>query len=501
MRVEIGGTRALSVADVVAVARDGARVEVLPGVMMRLVRGRQVIEAAAASGEPIYGFNTGLGAKSGTALDGDALAFQPQFLRGRDIAVGALMRPDMVRAAMMVRVAGLAAGGSGISPAVFDALVAALNAGVHPVMRRWGSIGAADLGLLAPLGRMLIGEGEAEFRGRTLPAGEALGEAGLSPTVLGPKDGLSLISANAVSIGQGALVVADAERLLDRQVAALALTMEGLGANLSILDPRLQAARPSPGQAEVAARVRQLIAGSALTDPATKVPLQDPLSIRCAPSILGAALQATASARGLIELELASAADNPLVLVEDGDVLSTGNFHLPALALAFETLGLALAQAANSCAARFVQLTGPGRNGLPRNLSPRGGASAGFVSMQKTAGALLAMIRHAAQPVILDVMPVSEGVEDQATQAPLAVEKCGEILSLYGRLLALELMAGAQAADLRGTRLGAGTATLRAEVRDLVAPLDHDRPLGEDAERLARFLDSDDRGDGLRREH
>ena len=487
--LQLSADRSLSVEDVVAVARRGARIAADPAVMERLARGRRVIEQVAAAGTAIYGFNTGLGAKSGTALDGDAVAFQSQFLRGRDIAVGEVMRPDGVRAAMMVRAAGLAAGGSGVSPHVFQALVAALNAGVHPILRRWGSIGAADLGLLAPLGRMLIGEGEANYGGEILPARDALRAAGLAPVVLGPKDGLSIVSANAVSIGEGALVIADAERLLDRQVQALALTMEGFGANLSILDPRLQAVRPSPGQAEVAARVYRLTEGSGLFELGTIVPLQDPLSIRCAPSILGAALRAVAQARAMVELELGSAADNPVVLVEDGAVLSTGNFHLPALALGFETLGLALAQSAGSCAARFVQLTGPGRNGLPRNLSPQGGASAGFVSLQKTAGALMAMIRHAAHPVILDMMPVSEGVEDQSTQAPLAVEKCGAIVSLYGRLLALEMMAGAQAADLRGTRLGTGTAAFRAEIRETVAPLDHDRPLGEDAERLAQMLE------------
>ena len=486
--VHFTGRGGPSIEDVVAVARHAAPVEIGPPILERLAQARAVLDRVAAAGQPIYGLNTGLGAKSATALDGDAVAFQTQFLRGRGIAMGEPLAKPIVRAAMFSRIAGLAAGGSGLSPHVLQALVAALNAGVHPIMPRLGSIGAADLGLLAALGSMLIGEGEAEFRGRLLPAREALALAGLRPVALAPKDGLSLISANAVSIGEGALVVADAAELLDRQNAALALTMEGLGANLAILDPRLQAARPSPGQAEVAAAVRDLLAGSGLAMPDAAVPLQDPLSIRCAPASNGAALQAVTGARDAVLLELASAADNPLVLTEDGQVLSTGNFHAPALALAFETLGLALAQAAMACAGRFVHLTGAGRNGLPRNLSPRGGTSAGFVSLQKTAGALMAEIRHAAQPVILDAMPVSEGVEDLATQAPLAVTKCGRIVDLWRRLVALEMMAAAQAADLRGGKLGAGTAALRDEIRRLVAPLDEDRPLGQDAERLAQYL-------------
>ncbi len=483
--VILGAKRGPSVAEIEAIARHGARVTIDAAVMARLARSREALDAAVRRGARVYGYNTGLGAKSGLALDGDPLAFQPMFLRGRDMAVGKPLRRDLVRAAMAARIAGLAAGGSGLSPPVFNALVAALNAGVHPVICRHGSVGASDLCLLAPLGRMLIGEGEAEWSGHILPAAEALTAAGLTPVVLGPKDGLSLIGANAVSTGHAALVVADAGRLLDRQLRATALTMEGLGANPSILDPRLQAARPAPGQAEVAATLRHLLAGSGLFRPGAEMPLQDPLSLRCAPAILGAASAARDHARRMVELELGAAADNPLVLPEAGEVLSTGNFHAPALALAFEALGLALAQSAIASMARFILLSAGGRNGLPRALSRRGGAAAGFVPLQKTAAALVAAIRHAAQPVVLDVVALSEGVEDHATQAPLAVEKCERIVDLYARLVALEMMAAAEATDLRDASLGAGTAALRDEIRALVPPLDGDRALGAEAEALA----------------
>ncbi len=488
MSVEFVLGRGLAIADIVAVARHGCEVRLSEGVLGRIDASRRTLERVAAGGQAVYGFNTGLGAKSGVTLESDAIAFQPQFLRGRDIGVGDRLPTDIVRSAMTVRLAGFCSGGSGISPHVPVALAAALNAGVHPIMRRWGSIGAADLGLMAALGRMLIGEGEAEYAGELRPAAEVLAAAGLAPVRLAPKDGLSLASANAVSIGHGALVVADATDLLDWQNSAVALTMEGIGANLNILDPRLQAARPGPGQREVAAVLRAMVQGSALYDPGTMVPLQDPLSIRCAPSINGVVWHALAGARAVIESELAASSDNPLVMVEDGAVLSTGNFHVPALALAFETLGLALAQAAIASAARFVLLTGAARSGLPRNLSPRGGAAAGFVSLQKTAGALLAGIRHAALPVILDVMSVSEGVEDHATQAPLTVQKCAEIVFLYRRLVALEMMAAAQAASLRGGRLGNGTAALQIEIRHLVDVLDEDRAIGEEVELLARHI-------------
>ena len=482
--VVLGGGTALSVEDVERVARHGAAVAVAPEVAPRLARARAALDGAAAAGQAIYGYNTGLGAKSGTPVDGDAAAFQLMFLDGRSVAMGEALPRAVVRAAMLARAAGLARGGSGLSPPLFDALVAALNAGVHPVMPGLGSIGAADLGLMAPLGQMLVGRGEAEFRGAVMPAAAALRAAGLAPAVLGPKDGLSLISAAAVSIGHGALVAAEARRLAERQLDAAALTLEGLGGNPAVFDPRIQEARPAPGQREAAAGMRARLAGSALHGAA--VPLQDPLSLRCVASIHGALVSAVAAAATAVELELAAAADNPLVVAEDGFVASTGNFHGPALALAFEGLGLGVGQAAVACAARFTQLTGPGRNGLPRNLSRRGGASAGFVSLQKTAAALLAGIRHAAHPVVLDVVPVSEGVEDHATQAPLAVAKAAVILDLWRRLIALETMAAAEAVDCRGaSRLGTGTAAVQAWVRSLVAPLEADRPRRAQAERVA----------------
>ncbi|MDH6234024.1 histidine ammonia-lyase [Mesorhizobium soli] len=480
-----GGIR---IEDVVAVAREGRRVEIAPEVIERLARARSVLDRAAGAGQKIYGLNTGLGANLGTSVAGDASAFQRQLLEGRSGAVGEPLPTDAVRAAMFARAAMLSVGGSGISPEILVALVAALNAGVHPVMPSLGSIGAGDLVLMSALGRLLIGAGEATYGNRTMPASEALSLAGLKPVLLAPKDGLSLINASAVSAGQGALAVADAAAALAQQEQAGALTMEGIGANRTILDPRLQAARPGAGQAEAASRLRALLADDREIAPTT---LQDPLSIRCMASIHGALIAAIDGARRAVEIELNGAADNPLVLADDGIVMSTGNFHTPALALAFEAFGLAIAQTAAASAARFIQLTGSGRNDLPKYLSPVGGASAGFVPLQKTMAAIVAAIRHKANPVMLDFLPVSEGVEDHATQTPLAVSKTVEMIALWRRLVAFELMAAAQAVDLRkGSRLAPGTARVHAAVRSLVRPLQQDRPHGADAEALYAALSS-----------
>ncbi|MER8630461.1 histidine ammonia-lyase [Mesorhizobium opportunistum] len=476
----------VSTSDVATVAREARKVEIGLDVIGRLEKARKVLDQAAASGQQIYGLNTGLGANLGTAVQGDASAFQRQLLEGRSAAVGEALPVEAVRATMVARVAMLSTGGSGLSPAVFVALVDALNAGVHPVMPSLGSIGAGDLVLMTALARLLIGEGEADYQGRRMPAAKALMMARLGPISLAPKDGLSLINASAVSAGSGALAVTDALSALAQQQQAGALTMEGFGANRTILDPRLHMARPAAGQQEAAKALHHLLARDKAPAPTT---IQDPLSIRCMPSIHGALIEAIGQAKRAVEIELNAAADNPLVLGDDELVLSTGNFHTAALSLAFETLGLAIAQSAAACAARFIQLTGPGRNGLPKYLSPVGGASAGFVPLQKTVTSILASIRHKANPVMLDFLPVSEGVEDHATQTPLAVSKCAAMIALWRRLIAFELMAAAQAVDLReGLVLAPRTDAIHAAVRALIPALREDRPLGVEAEALHAAL-------------
>ncbi|TPL90506.1 histidine ammonia-lyase [Mesorhizobium sp. B2-3-13] len=474
------------IGDVAAVAREARKVEIEPDVIGRLEKARKVLDQAAASGQQIYGLNTGLGANLGTSVEGDASAFQRQLLEGRSGAVGEALPVEAVRATMLARLTMLSAGGSGLSPSVFVALADALNAGVHPVMPSLGSIGAGDLVLMTALARLLIGEGEADYQGRRMPAVKALMMARLGPIGLAPKDGLSLINASAVSAGSGALVVTDALSALAQQQQAGALTMEGIGANRAILDPRLHMARPAAGQQEAAKALHDLLARDEAPAPTT---IQDPLSIRCMPSIHGALIEAIGQARRAVEIELNAAADNPLVLGDDGVVMSTGNFHTAALSLAFETLGLAIAQCAAASAARFIQLTGSGRNGLPKYLSPVGGASAGFVPLQKTATSILAAIRHKANPVMLDFLPVSEGVEDHATQTPLAMSKCADMIVLWRRLIAFELMAAAQAIDLReGLTLAPRTSAVHTAIRALVLTLKGDRPLGVDAEALHAAL-------------
>jgi histidine ammonia-lyase len=483
------GDKPVDIADVARVSRRGTKVALTAAARQRIAADRAAVDRLAAGDTPIYGLTTGLGAAVDTAVPAeDAAAFHQRMLLARSVGIGPRRPRDAVRAAMMARIAGMAAGGSGISPAVLDALIALLNTGVHPAIPTIGSIGAADLAPLAHMALPLIGLGEAEFQGEVVPGADALRRAGLAPLELGPKDGLALINSNAASVGAGALVLCDIETALGSLDAAAALSLEGYRGNLSPLDPRAQKARPAPGQATAAARLTVLLRDSALWQPGAARRVQDPLSLRCISPVNGAALDALDHARGALEIELNGSGDNPLVVAKDGVMLSTGNFDVTALALGFEHLGQALAHAASLCAERTIKLLSPRFSELPRFLTPRGGTHTGFAAVQKTIAALEAEIRHRALPVSLGVRSVADGAEDHASLLPHVVAKTGEIVGHLHFLVAIELMIAAQALDLRPARLGPPLRAVYDAVRKVVPKLDEDRIIGTDIEKIATLV-------------
>jgi histidine ammonia-lyase len=476
----------LDAGTVARVARERLRVELDPVALERVAAARAVVERYLADGLPAYGLTTGLGGRVVEPLAEDARAlFSRQTIYGRATAVGPALPSEVVRAALAIRVNCLARGGAGARPELAEALVALLNAGVHPVVPETGSVGASDLCLLAHVGLVLLGDGSAEVDGEVVPGGAALARAGLGPLELAPKDGLALISSNAVSAAAAALALTDGRRALAAAQVAAALSLEGFRASLTPLDDRVVAARPAPGQAECAAELRGLLAGGSLAEADTPRRLQDPLSFRCVSQVHGSLLAALGQLEAALEPELNGAGDNPLVLVESGEILSTGNFHVPALALAADSVALALAQVADLSAARCMRLRDPNLTDLPVNLAPPGSTGAGLAPLLKTAAALMSEIVHAAAPVTL-ASRSTDGVEDAATGATLAARRLDGILERVRLLVAIELVFGAQAVDLAAPeRLGRGTAVAHAVVRQLVEPLDEDRPLGEDVERIA----------------
>jgi len=273
-----------------------------------------------------------------------------------------------------------------------------------------------------------------------------------------------------------------------------ALAFEGFRANLTPLDPRVQAARPARGQTLVATRISQLLAGSALWEVGAARRVQDPISLRCLTQVHGAALAALLIGRDDVEIELNSAADSPLVIPDSGQMLSNGNFHIPALALAFDGIGLALAQAAALCVARCQRLYSPAFSDLPLQLTTLGPEHSGFATIQKTLTALANQIRHLANPASLDSLPVSEAIEDHAPMAANVVAKTAAMVPLLHYFAAIELLTAAQAVDLRKLAhggLGKGAAAAYDAVRARVATLGEDRPLGPDVEAIADLVAHD----------
>lgn len=491
MTIELGDSW-VGIDELVRVARDGEMLVLSSAARQHVVDTRALVMRLAASGQPIYGLNSALGANTGSRLASDDLeGYQRRAVRARAVAVGPAYETASVRAMQFARIAGMARGGSGVSLEVLDACIALLNHAVHPLVPRFGSIGVADLPQLSHLALPLFGEGKAEVGGEVMSGSAALEKAGLQPVKLGVKDGLALISSNAATVARAALVLHDVTAALKAWLAAVALGYEGFRANLSPLNPAAVAARPATGQIEVAARLRLLLKGSALLQPGAARRVQDPVSMRVVAQVHGAAQGMVDSARAQVEIELNSAADSPLVLLDDmpnklsdgGVMLSNGNFHIPALALALDACAIALAQAASMSVARCQRFMSPALTGLPLQLTRHGPAHSGFATVQKTLTALWAEIRLRANPGSLDYMPVSEGLEDHACMALGVVEKLGELLERVRYLIAIELLIAAQTVDLRGLHeadMGEGTRATYRQLRAIIPMLDEDRPLGPD---------------------
>ena len=475
--------------ELLRVAQGGEAVRLSPAALERLQAGRAVVERLAAGDHAIYGLTTGLGAAVDTRLaPEDVAAFGRRVILGRAIGTGAPLSREAVRAVLFARASGMVRGGSGISPTVAEGWVAMLSAGVHPVIPRGGNLGAADLATLSHATLPLTGLGEAEYRGEVLPGAEALRRAGLAPLELGLRDGHAILSHNAGSVGQGVLLLREAEVALGALDSALALGLEAMRANLAPLDPRCLAARPAPGLQAAAARLGRLLEGSALHDPAEARRLQDPLSFRSGAPVHGAVLMTLEHLREALRTELNAAAESPLLIAGEARMLSNSSFDLTALSVLLESLALALAHAASLSAWRVTKLLSASVTGLPRFLTPLGPSRAGFGPVGKVAASLDAEIRQLAMPCSMGTLAVADGVEDHATMVPLTLRQLTRQLAALRHLAATEMIVAAQALDLRGATPGPVLRRVLEDLRRLVPFLEEDRPMGPEIERLATFI-------------
>ncbi len=336
-------TAPMTLAELCRVA-DGARVELDAQAIDRIEAGRAVVDRALQAGLPVYGLNTGLGHLMDQVVEPELLRmYQVAIVALHDGAVGEALPARVVRAAMLARLNGIARGGSGARLAVAQQLVSMLDAGIHPIVPRVGSVGASDLMHMAAIASVIIGRGQAEVAGNILDGAAALAAVGLEPLVLEPKDGLALISANGVAIGHGALVVERAGRLLEAADVVASASMEVVRANPTMLDPVVAAAKPMPGQIAASAHLRTLLAGSGLWAPGGPARLQDPLSFRVVPQVHGAGRDVLDFVRDAVTVELNAMDDNPLVDIGQDRMIHNGNFHPMTMAIGFDALRVALA--------------------------------------------------------------------------------------------------------------------------------------------------------------
>lgn len=481
----------LTIEQVVKVARDRAKVEITSEAMDTLKASRQLVFDLVDSNVPVYGFNTGVGWNKDKRVFKEFFQeYNKNLIYSHCLGVEPFASEEEVRAIMLARLNTLLIGATGIQPEIAVMYADMLNAGVHPVIPERGSVGEADIACLSHIGLAMIGEGESFYNGKRLASAEALKKAGIEPVVLGPKDGLAIVSSNALAAGEGALVLNDIKELLDISDIIYALSLEGLNGNVSPLDVRTHRVRPYPGQAYSAERITEYLEGSYIWEPDWKKPVQDPLSFRGSAHVHGAVRDALAYVEGLLKIQLNSSDDNPCVIMEDKKIISCSNFEVTNWSLGFEMLGMALSQLSKVACHRIIKLGNPAFTKLSRFLSPSDNVLA-FATIQKTFTALDTEIRHLSNPAVSDFFALAGDMEDHANNAPYIVQKTRKIVDNMFYILGIEAMHAAQAVDLRSDiHIGKGTKAAYDSIRETVPFYDKDRNLSVDIKNSYEVLRS-----------
>jgi histidine ammonia-lyase len=457
----------------------------------RIAAGRAVVERALETGEAVYGVTTGFGQLESVRIaPADAAQLQVNLLRSHAVGSGPPLPEEIVRGMLFLLASSLRRGHSGVRPDVVELVLALLEKRVTPVIPSKGSVGSSgDLAPLAHLGLVLIGEGEATYDGDVLPGGEALTRVHLHPVGLSAKEGLAIINGTHLMAATGALAVRDARRLLDAAVVAVALSLEAFKGSTVPFDARLLELRRQPGPAEVAERLRALLAQSpVVASHADCGRVQDPYTLRCAPQVLGAVGDALAYVAGAIERELDAVTDNPLVFQPDA-MLSGGNFHGQPLSLPLDHLALAITELASFSERRIYALLSPSYAGLPPFLTPRPGLSSGLMIAQYAAAALVNECQVLSHPAGAGSIPTSAGQEDFNSMGALAALKARTVIENAAQVVATELVCAAQGLEFhRPLRSTAALEAAVARVRERVPRVEEDRSLAAELAGLAYAL-------------
>jgi histidine ammonia-lyase len=480
----------LTVDDVEAVALRGGSVELAAEAVRQIEASRALIERVVKEERPTYGVNTGFGRLVDVHIDpAQAAELQLNLVRSHACGVGEPFPDDVVRGATLLRANALAKGTSGVRRELVELLLGLLARDVMPVVPSRGSLGASgDLAPLAHLALVLVGEGQAHVHGELLGGSEALGRVGLAPIELAAKEGLALINGTQFMAAIGALVLCRARRLVKLADLAAAQTIEAVRGSRTPFSPELQALRPHPGQEASAANLYALLDDSQIVASHRWCGrVQDAYSLRCSPQVHGAVRDAVAYAAGAIAVELNAATDNPLVLADRDEVVSNGNFHGEPVAIPLDTLKIGLSELGSISERRVERMLNPTMsNGLPPFLAHESGLNSGFMITQYVAASLVAENRVLAHPASVDSIPTSAGQEDHVSMGATAAVHLWQVCANVERILAVELLCGAQGLDfLDPLQPGPGVSVLQRVLRERSPRLEHDRSLAAEIDLVA----------------
>lgn len=472
---------------VMDVARFGSIIELSPESVEKVHIARKFVDELVDSKKVVYGITTGFGKFSDIVISKEETTdLQTNLIISHACGVGNPFDEEIVRAIMLLRVNNLVKGHSGVRLTTINTLVDMINKGVHPVIPEKGSLGASgDLAPLAHMVLVMLGMGEAFYKGERMD-GKAAMELAQIPTIeLTSKEGLALINGTQVMTAVGCVTTYEAIQLLKLSDISASLTVEALKGITDAFDPRLHAVRPHPGQIQTAENLRTILEGSERTTKQGEIRVQDAYTIRCIPQIHGASKDAIQFVADRIQIEINSVTDNPILFPEDGVVFSGGNFHGQPMALPFDFLGIAIAEIANVAERRIERLVNPQLSNLPAFLTPFGGLHSGFMIAQYAAAALVSENKVYAHPASVDSIPSSANQEDHVSMGTIAARKAKEILFNAQNVIAIELLCAAQAIDFEVTgKLGKGSKEAYDVVRAHVEKLESDRVMNIDFNKI-----------------
>ena len=480
----------LSGHEVVRSIRQGWAVDLDRVQLEKVAQARELVVQLIRKGQPVYGINTGFGMLADTSISPENVAeLQRNLILSHSCGVGKPFSEEIVKTMMILRANALMKGHSGIRPEVIELLVELVNRNVIPLIPSQGSVGASgDLVPLAHMSAVLLGEGEAYYEGQLYPGSEALRRAGLTPVTLQAKEGLALINGTQAMTAQGVLALYDGDILLKTADVSSCLTLEALCGIPDAFDERVHTLRSHPGQVTTAANLRRLLVGSNLIYGKEHERIQDAYSLRCIPQVHGASRDAYDYVKAVLNREINSVTDNPILFPADGQVISAGNFHGQPVALALDFLGIALSEIGNITERRIERLVNPQLSGLPPFLSEASGLNSGYMILQYTAASLVSENKVLSHPASVDSIPTSANQEDHVSMGSISARKLLNILANVQNIVAIEILCACQALEFRDRRkLAPATRGVFDLVRAHVPPLKQDRFL-EPEIKVARDL-------------